>query len=269
MIDKKLLLIAITALFFAAGCSTNPDTGTGSLEVRMFDAPGNYDQVNVFVERVEMNRTEGDEGWTVISEPGQQYNLLELTNGNFEVIADAELETGTYRQIRLILSRDNNSVVIDGDELNLTIPSGQETGIKLNVDANIQEGIRYILLLDFDVNKSVVKTGQSQTPGYILKPVIRAANEAVSANIGGSVSPVEARAMITLYADDDEVTSTYADPDTGGFLLIGLDNTESTYRLVIEPRAEGYTGAVVSDITVSIGETENVGEIVLEESPAE
>lgn len=269
MIDKKILFIITAALFFAVGCSTNSDTGTGTLEVRMFDAPGDYEQVNVFVERVEMNRTEGDEGWAVVSEPGQQYDLLELTNGNFEVIADAELETGTYRQIRLILSRDDNNVVINSEEHNLTIPSGQETGIKLNVDANIEAGIRYVLLLDFDVNRSVVKTGQSSSPGYILKPVIRAVNEATSANISGTISPVETRALVTVYADEEVVTSTYADSDTGGFLLVGLDKTEATYRLMIEPRTEGYDGTEVPDITVILGETNNLGEIILEESPIE
>lgn len=267
--NKLILLITSTAILFAVGCSTSPDTGTGTLEVRMFDAPGDYQEVNVFVDRVEMNRSESDEGWQVVSEPGQQYDLLKLTNGDFEVIADAELETGTYQQIRLILGRDNNNVVIDGEEQSLTIPSGQETGVKLNVDATIEEGIRYVLLLDFNVNRSVVKTGETSSPGYILQPVIRATSEARSANIGGTVLPVESSALITAFIDETEVTSTYADSDTGSFLLVGLDDTESTYRLEIEPRTEGFEGTVNDGISITIGETENIGEIELASTSTE
>jgi hypothetical protein len=264
--NRLLLTISTAIMLFAIGCSTSPDTSTGFLEVRMFDAPDNYEQVNVFVERVEMNRAGSEENWQVVSEPEQQYDLLELTNGNFEVIADAELETGTYNQIRLILSRENNNVVIDGQEHSLKIPSGSETGIKLNVNAEIVEGIRYVLLLDFVVNRSVVKTGQAPSPGYILQPVIRAVSQAESGNIGGSV-PGDAEALITAYLDDEEITSTYADPETGSFLLVGLD--EGSYTVVIEPGSENYIGTELDGVEVIIGETNDLGEIELEEVSSE
>ncbi len=260
--NRLLLTISTAMMLFAMGCSTSPDASTGFLEVRMFDAPDNYEQVNVFVERVEMNRADSGEGWEVVSEPEQQYDLLELTNGNFEVIADAELETGTYNQIRLILSRENNNVVIDGEEHSLKIPSGSETGIKLNVNAEILEGIRYVLLLDFDVNRSVVRTGQAPVPGFILQPVIRAISQAESGNIGGSVQS-DAEALITAYLDGEEITSTYADPETGSFLLVGLE--EGSYTIVIEPGSENYISTQIEDVEVIIGETTDLEEIELEE----
>jgi hypothetical protein len=266
MMNRLLLSITAAIMLFAIGCSTSPDSRTGFLEVRMFDAPDTYEQVNVFVERVEMNRAGSEEGWQVVSEPEQQYDLLELTNGNFEVIADAELETGLYNQIRLILSRDNNNVVIDGEEHSLKIPSGSETGIKLNVNAEILEGIRYVLLLDFDVNRSVVKTGQAPVPGFILQPVIRAISQAESGNIGGSVQS-DADALITAYLDGEEITSTYADSETGNFLLVGLE--EGSYSVVIEPGSEDYSGTQFDEVEVTIGETTDLGEIELEEVGSE
>jgi len=266
MLNKIIPLITGAAILFAIGCSTSPDIGTGSLEVRLFDEPGDFKQVNIKVDSVQIKRTQNEEaGWETISEPNQQYNLLELINGNFEVIADTDLEAGMVPQIRLILSREDNSVVVEGengdDETHsLTIPSGQETGVNINIDAEIVEGIRYVLNLDFNVDRSVVKTGQASNPGYILQPVIRASNKAITGNIGGTVLPVEANASITAYGGEEEI-KTATDPDTGGFLLVGLAENVS-YSVVIE--SEGYITREFEDVDVTIGETNDLGEIELE-----
>ncbi|MEX2435626.1 MAG: DUF4382 domain-containing protein [Balneolaceae bacterium] len=244
------------------GCSMDSDPNMGTMQVKLHDAPADYDAVNIFIERVEVNNTAGDEGWQTISEPNQSYDLLELTNGVFEMIADVELEEGTYPQIRLILSRDNNSVVVDGQENSLTIPSGSETGVKLNVNAEIKEGIVYTLLLDFDALRSVVQTGQAESPGYILKPVIRATNEALTGNIGGEVQPIEARAAVFAISGDDTLSTTYADEQNGKFLLVGLE--EGSYTVSVEPREDGFTGTSLSDVAVTLDQTNDVGTITLE-----
>ncbi len=256
------VIIALGMVFFTGCDSTDSTPEMGTLEVRLFDAPADYDEVNIFVERVEVNNTEGDEGWEVISEPMQSYNLLELTNGVFEVIADAELEAGLYPQIRLVLSRDENSVVIDGESHGLFVPSGTETGVKLNVDAEIEADMTYTLLVDFDALRSVVKTGQAPTPGYILKPVIRTANLVETGNIGGVVEPFNARAVVYAIAGDDTLSTTFADTDTGEFLLVGLEG--GLYDVSVEAREEGYLPAELSDVEVVTGETNDVGTIVLD-----
>lgn len=258
LILPSLLLISLTV----TGCSTDSNAGMGTLEVKMHDAPADYDAVKVFIERVEVNNTTGDSGWEVISEPNESYDLLELTNGVFEVIGSAELEAGLYPQIRLILSRDNNSVVIDGEEYGLTIPSGSETGVKLNVNAEVQDGIQYTLLLDFDALRSVVKTGQAQNPGYILKPVIRATNEALTGNIGGEVSPVEARPVVYAISGSDTLSTTVADTSNGEFLLVGLE--EGSYSVSVEPREGEFSGTDIEDVDVTVGETTDLETIELE-----
>jgi hypothetical protein len=255
--------IIALAFVFMTGCSLDSTPGMGTLEVRLHDAPVNYEEVNVFIERVEVNRSDSENGWVVVSEPNESYNILELTNGNFEVLADVELEEGLYRQIRLILSRDNNSVVIDGEKSGLFVPSGAQTGIKINVDAEIREGIRYVLLLDFDAKRSVVKTGQAQFPGFLLKPVIRASNEAVTGNIGGVITPFDANAVVYAIAGDDTLSTTFADSLNGEFLLVGLE--EGLYDVSVEPREEGYAAASIDGVEVEVGVTTDLGTISLDE----
>ncbi|MDR8390297.1 DUF4382 domain-containing protein [Aliifodinibius sp. S!AR15-10] len=270
MVTRKLQHYLIVLLLgvglLAAGCNNSgSDVGMGTLEVRMHDAPANYDAVNVFVERVEINAEQDTAGWMTISEPQQSYNLLELTNGAYTVLGDTTLEAGTYNQIRLILSREGHSVVVDGEEKSMFVPSGAQTGIKLNVNAEIQEDITYTLLLDFDASRSVVKRGNGQAnPGYLLKPVIHASNQAVTGNIDGTVSPVDAEPVVYAIADSDTLASTYADTTDGYFKLIGLE--EGSYTVSINPTNEDYSIKDTTDVGVTVGETNELGTIELEQA---
>lgn len=254
-------IVALSALFMT-GCSMDATPGMGNLKVKLHDAPVNYEEVNIFIERVEINNTEGDDGWQVISEPNESFDILELTNGAFELLADVDLEEGFYPQIRLIVNADSNSVVIDGESYGLFIPSGAQTGVKLNVNVEIREGEEYTVMLDFDAERSVVKTGQAAFPGYLLKPVIRVSNEAETGNIGGVISPIEAMAVVYAIAGEDTLSTTYADEETGEFLLMSL--TEGSYDVAIVPGEAGYESKRIEDIEVEKGETTDLGTIELD-----
>lgn len=266
MFSTKTLRYLVTSAFalalFIAGCSTSPDSGMGTLEVRLVDAPiDNATEVNVAINSVQVNNSETDTGWVTINEPNQTYNLLELTNGAYAVLGETELEPGTYNQIRLILDSEGNNIVFDdGKQVALTVPSGTQTGIKLNVDAVIESGITYTLQLDFNASKSVVKAGNSGK--YLLKPVIRASNMATSGKIIGTVLPAEARAQVHAIVGEDTLTTTFADTTDGTFELPGLD--EGTYTVGIEPREDGFAGADRSGVVVNIGEASDIGTVELE-----
>jgi len=257
--------IMICTLPILAGCSTDSDTSLGTMEVRLHDAPGDYDEVNVYIERVEVNREEDPEGWITISEPEQAFNLIELANGAYEVLGEAQLEEGTYHQIRLVLGQTGHSVVIDSVEHDLFVPSGAQTGVKLEVNAEISEGIEYVLLLDFDAARSVVEAGQSPALDYLLQPVIKATNEAITGNIDGTISPAEAEPIVYALADGDTLSSTYADTTTGYFRLIGLE--AGTYTVSIDPSNESYLQKDTTGVSVTLGQTNELGTIELSPAP--
>ncbi|MEX2639290.1 MAG: DUF4382 domain-containing protein [Balneolales bacterium] len=269
ILKKSITAVATAAIVFTVGCDTDlgsSDPKMGTMEVRLHDAPGDYDEVNVFVESVQVNRTESDAGWETITEPNQSYDLLELINGAYEVIGDAVLEAGTYPQMRLILSSDNHNVVIDGESHDMFIPSGSETGIKLQINAEIQEDITYVLLLDFDADRSVVKTGNDASPvNYLLQPVIRATNEAVTGNIDGTVS--EVASSVFAISGTDTLSSTITGPD-GEFRLVGLE--AGTYTVSVEASEDGYEIKNIEGVSVMVGEnTVLEEEVVLEASSPE
>lgn len=262
MLSKKLLslpfaLLAIFSLVFS-GCGTGPDGGgTGTMTVEMTDAPiDSADAVNVFIERVEVQSQDGS-GWITLNEPQKEYNLLELTNGATAVIGSKELEEGTYSQIRLVLSQDGHSVVVDGNEYSMKVPSGPQTGIKLNVNAEIKPDIEYTLLLDFEASESVVKAGQSGK--YLLKPVIRAKEKAITGNIAGTVNPADAKPVVYAIDNSDTMATTVADTSSGDFKLIGLE--DGTYDVSFKPRADGYQTKTVEGVEVTVEQTNDIGTV--------
>ncbi|MEX2574663.1 MAG: DUF4382 domain-containing protein [Balneolaceae bacterium] len=257
------ILMAVVLISYGCDTSDNGETSYGAMEVWLHDDPADFEEVQIFIERIEINREEDSEGWITIGEPQQHFDLLELTNGAYEVLGSEQLEAGTYSQIRLIVSREDNYVVENGEQKTLFVPGGSETGVKLNVHAEITEGIDYKLLLDFDADRSIVTPGQSGQPAdYLLKPVIRATSLAESGHIEGVISPAEARPAVYAISDSDTLSTTFADEETGAFLLFGLD--EGSYTVSVEPREEGFGTRDIEDAVVTAGETNDLGDIDLE-----
>ena len=266
MLSTKTLRYLLTSVFglalFIAGCSTSPDSGMGTLEVRMVDAPiDSAKEVNVVINSVQVNNSETDTGWVTINEPNKTYNLLELTNGAYAVLGDAELEAGTYEQIRLILASEGNNIVFEnGESVSLFVPSGAQTGVKLNVNAEIEPGFTYTLILDFNASKSVVKAGNSGK--YLLKPVIRTVAFAKTGAIEGDIQPAESLPWVYAIAGIDTVAGTRANAE-GEFRLIGL--LSGSYQVAIDSPDEGYSDEDINNVNVTAPDTTDLGLITLEE----
>jgi hypothetical protein len=181
------------ALGFSS-CDKNDDekgTGTSRMEVRLTDAPGDYAKVLIDIRSVEIhtdgNATDNSAGWTTLTNihPGI-YNLLDFSNGKDTLLAASNLPAGHISQIRLILGLNNSLVLKDGTTQALKTPSGQASGLKVKIDADLVSDVTYLVLLDFDASKSIVAKGNG---GYNLKPVIRTITQAVAGGIRGNVSP--------------------------------------------------------------------------------
>jgi len=94
----------------------------------------------------------------------QTFDLIQLIDVK-EVFDIEELSAGWYTQIRLIVERA--LVTIDGVEYDLYIPSKK---VKLISPFEIVSNETTTLTLDFDVYKSIHKTGNDK---YIMNPTIK------------------------------------------------------------------------------------------------
>lgn len=265
MLSKILLkftaIIALAAVF--GSCSDNDDSRlseTARLRLFLTDAPGDYDAVNIDVQDVMIKVTsESDSGWESLSGINVGvYDLLELTGGLNVLLADNELPAGELKQVRLVLG-PNNTVVIDGEAYPLDTPSAMQSGLKVQVNQTLEAGYTYDIVLDFDVDASIVEAGASGKRN--LKPVIRASAIAITGIIAGTVEPSGFQVKLSVMNGEEEI-SAYTN-DSGAFMLYGVPG--GVYGLTVTPEpASGYGEVIVEDVEVVNGETTKLGAVVLE-----
>ncbi len=249
---KRIAGFLMLSVFWFA-CTDN--TQTARLNVRLTDAPGDYEEVNIDIKSVEINSGEGNSGWTILDVKSGVYNILKLTNGLDTLLASAELPAGRISQIRLILG-NNNSVKVGGITKPISTPSAQQSGLKLNLQAVLTEGITYTITLDFDAARSIVRKGNG---GYNLKPVIRALETATTGAIKGMVTPLEASPAVFAISGSDTVATAYTDA-TGKFMLRAIP--AGTYTISFDPKT-GYVSQQKENVSVTLGSVTDLGTVTI------
>ncbi len=262
----------------------------GTLKIYLTDAPGDYREVNINISRIEGHIAgDGEEGedkgsWEVLKEwsGGLEVDLIKLEDVSI-LLASLELEPNKYTQLRIFLNGDA-SLVLEGEEgpdgptvtVPLEIPSSVNTGIKLNRPFEIIAGMITKLTIDFDAEKSVVKTGNGK---YKMKPVISLSSETYSigevpggvGSVSGSVSYYESAnlALLGIGGANIELTggayifaNTTTTSGEGEFSLINVP--AGTYTLNVF--AEGYDDYSES-VIVANGENTVVDVVFLVEEP--
>lgn len=258
---KLIIPFMLGAMVWFSSCDSDTDaTGTSQLQVRMTDAPGDYEEVNVEVVSVQVHTedTDSEEGWTTLDEinPGI-YNLLDFANGKDTLLASATLPSGKISQIRLILGDENTVKLKNGEVIDLKTPSGQTSGVKLSVNANLEPDVTYVMLLDFDAARSVVPKGNG---GYNLKPVIRVLSQAVAGGIRGNVTPAEYKPGIYVISAENDTIGGFAN-DNGDFLIKGVPAGNYTVKFYTEGDAHNKT---LENVTVAQDAIKDLGTVVLE-----
>lgn len=251
-----LLLAGLAACGGGGGDSGSADSGT--LRLALTDAPTcGYDAVNVTIQKIRVHQSSSasdtDNGWSeVVLNPARRVNLLTLTNGVLNEMGQTPLPTGKYTQLRLVLADNDaihpmaNSVMPSGGvEMALKTPSGQQSGVKANINIDITANKMADFVLDFDVCKSVVTAGNSGQ--YLLKPVITVIPRYVSGVTGFvDATLVNGTTSVSLQQGGMVIKAT-APGINGQFLLQPV--APGSYTLVLT--APGRTTAVVSGVVVA------------------
>lgn len=241
-------MLIIMLGFTISSCKKDATTSNYPYNVRMTDASGPYDAVNIDLQGVEIT---GNNGKAVMLNVNSGiYNLLNFTNGADTLISYGNLEVATVQQIRLILG-SNNTVVINGVSYPLSTPSADQSGLKLQVHQTLQEGVQYSVLLDFDANQSIVDLGDGN---YKLKPVIRTIETAINGAIKGKITPAGISASVT--ATNATISYSSNVTATGDFLIMGIP--AGTYTFTVTP-ALPLIPVIQNNVVVTTGSVTNVG----------
>jgi hypothetical protein len=276
-LGAPVLLGTVLAL---AGCGDGDGSGhslgaSGTLSLQITDAAVDTAE-NVYVQfsGLELQADDGrrttlyycqdpaDPALTVVSEDActtlpapKRFDLLALNSGNADfLLQDFTLPAGRYNWIRLDVDTDGEDdtciiLTVGGACEELTIPSGSETGLKLNRGFEVPAGGSADFTIDFDLRKSV----HEDSNGYKLRPTLRLADNSMTGAIAGMVSnslmtvtcdPVNDHPAVYVYEggvtpDDidtdintpDPLTSATVKPDNGTYVYKAAFLEAGTYTI--------------------------------------
>lgn len=254
LLTLSVLTLSLSLFFSCSKNESSTEKGKARLEVYLTDDPANYEAVVIDVRDVKINySTDTANGWTSLSQVNAKpYDILRLINDKDTILGKTDLDSGRIEQIRLILG-PNNYVKIGEQTYPLETPSAEQSGLKINLHQDVNAGVLYKLLLDFDAARSIVKTGNGK---YILKPVIRATMQAQGGSLKGYVLPDTFNTSVFAIQGPDTLAGTMT--SGGSYMIKGLD--AGTYSLAFAPSDTSYksqtkTGIVVTNNTVTTVDT--------------
>lgn len=250
-----------TALLLLVSCS-NDDSPTGSdnsgipngygrVRVVAFDSPPDNNIEHVYLHVVEVNVKMSEEGaWTTLARPDTVIDFLDLVNGINVIVADTLVPIGTYKQLRLVLG-EGSYVVADGATYALKVPSGMQSGIKINMNFTLANREVAELYVDFDARKSVKwNPGQNL---YMMHPVFKAYKRTTAGAISGyirtpALTPVFGARVEAVSAANDTIATISG--ITGAYVIFA---PAGTYTVSVYSQAYPIADTVYTSVAVGAG----------------
>ena len=259
----RTALVALGCTSLVACSDSTGNAGNGTLTLRITDAPvGNVQSAKVWVSRSYLIGGSSETGGQVtISSNKAEYELLALQNGVTAALGSASIPVGTYSQLRLVVDSAKVTLVdgftfADGSSGKvLKVPSGEQSGIKVNfAPVQITPG-ETVLVADFDVSRSFVFQGTKSAPNSVsFKPVIHATVQNVAATIAGTVTPASSESNVYAVStiSGDTVSTAIADKVSGAYKLWFLP--PGAYTVSAKGTVAGSSFAASKAVTVSASE---------------
>ena len=168
------------------GGSSAPAPTDGRLSVGVSDAPVvGASEVVVAFTGLELKPREGDAFSVVPAESPLMINLLDYQNGERAMLLDNEtVGAGDYNWMRLQVVEADSYVIVDGQQNPLEIPSGEQSGLKLNRGFAVAVGALTDFTIEIDLRKSLTVTGNGR---YKLRPTLRLVDNLETNSLSGTV----------------------------------------------------------------------------------
>lgn len=196
-------------------------------------------------------------GWMNVSIRAGVYDILSFRNG-----LDTLLSTGVFstasklKKIRLTLG-SNNSVVINGTTLPLTV-KGNDNIIVIKIDESavkINAGGTTHCWIDIDGGRSVSRHGNN----FEFKASCKGFSKEKTAGIEGRVLPRDAAAVVMAINGTD--TSSAKPSAEGEFKFIGLK--AGNYKVLYHATANNYLDSTMNNVIVRLNEDTKLSTVTL------
>jgi hypothetical protein len=171
-----------------------PTPQFGNLTLRITDSPiTDAERIVVQFSGVEIKPLNATNPEVFDFSTPRQIDLLALEGGDTEILVDDEvMPAGEYEWIRLKVNagrdaRDSYIDLRDGSRHALFMPDGSETGLTLRRAFIIGAASAHDFIIDFDLRKSVVRTGGLLRREYELRPALRLVDNLEVGRLDGHV----------------------------------------------------------------------------------
>ena len=266
--SRALAGVLLCTALLQGACSDDPNgpgnDGEAQVTIRLTDAPGDVLAAVVTIDEIYLQGGAG--GRTVLSDEPFTTDLLTLANTSTVIVNGADVEAGTYSELRFVISggyvevEDQAGgseffassptyaglpagVLPDGE---LVMPSLGQSGLKVEFDGALVLDGDHDFLVDFDVAQSFGhEAGNSGR--WIMTPVIRggetteAGTIRVRLELGTGVTlPLlngVAVALTDFKADLDGQAKAIAAASAGGFEAVFPFRLAGSYDVTIQPPA--------------------------------
>lgn len=184
--------IALASIISACGGGNSNGDGTGILSISVTDAAvEGVDEVWVEFSGVTLKPPTG-EPIEYVFDPVRRIDLLTLTGENVaSLLPDTEVAAGRYPWMRLSVNAtfdnvfDSYAMRTDGSMVELEVPSGEETGLKLVSGFTVTQNQVTDIVIDWDLRQALVDPiGQ---PGLYLRPALRITDMTAFGTLSGVV----------------------------------------------------------------------------------
>ena len=216
----KLVFLCVPVMFWAcSGQESSVGQGRGGDDIALFslnitDAPvDGVIEVWVRITGYTIHAVDGD---TVSRDfDPVDVNLLSLQGTNsLKLVVNDVVPVGDYNWLRLHVNAtidevfDSYVTLQGGNSYELNIPSGSQTGLKINTPFTLEADMLASRTIDFDLRKSLVLTGSGE---YQLRPTLRLVDDALAGSVSGAVNA-------TLISSPDQCSDN--DPNTGNAVYV-------------------------------------------------
>lgn len=178
------VVLAVSLIFTASSCSGGettedgrsviPESGIilGTIELRVTDPPpADVKSAIVRLENIEVhpasgNSTDSDNnsGWITVLETPASFDLMDVL-GIEQLLGSIDVAPGKYTQIRMDVVEVTGEMT-DGTQYTAEVPGDK---LRINKPFTVAQGSTTVLTLDFDGEKSLIRTGSGR---FMFKPVV-------------------------------------------------------------------------------------------------
>jgi len=246
---------------FSLACEGPDNSPKALVNVLLVDAPARWDSVVVEIQGVEIDFVQsGRQGeiqkiWMPYEPAKKTINLSVLVNGTALTVSRKEFPLGQITAITLKLGTSH--ALYQGDtRYPLTLPS-DITDYSQSLKVNLDAGISYDLVLDFDLEKSIRVT-QTSPLKLAYTPTIQAYTSIGRSELNGTVFPTDIKPAIYAISGRDSV-STHT--NSSGAFLFRL--SPGLYTLYIDPKDNRFATDTLFNVEVKTDQRTTLDRITL------